>query len=221
MNSNHRVSWQAWGLLLPLLLSAFACTAETGSSHNLFILKGLDNDWTFVGRANLATREGLSDTFFGYVDANLRYDLNDNWSVEAGYRQAWLDIASEWREEYRPMFGLIWRGKWGSWKFTNRHRLELRYFEGNAEDLQRYRNETIWTSPRSYTDLNLTPYINEEFFYDLTDDEFTVNWLTFGVSKKLADGFKWKLGYRLQSQLFNDEWTDRHVLVTGISYIDL
>ena len=191
--------------------------AETGSSHNLFYLKQLNKKSFFVGRANLATRDGISDTFFGYVDANYRYKLAKPWSIEMGYRHAFLKLANQWREEYRPMLGLYWRSKLGEGKFSNRHRIEWRYFEGNAKDRVRYRNESVWTSLHTLTDYQLTPFIEEEFFYDITDSKLTTNWLTFGISKYWTKGIKWKLGYRLQSQRFNGKWENRHVLVTGIS----
>lgn len=115
------------------------------------------------------------------------------------------------------MLGLIWRGKLAEGKFSNRHRLEWRYFEGNAKDRIRYRNESVWTSLHTITDYQLTPFIEEEFFYDMTDSVLNINWLTFGISKYWSKNVKWKLGYRLQSQKTNGEWENRHVLVTGIS----
>ena len=197
-----------------------ASGAETGTSHNLFILNRLGERSFLVGRANLVTRDGLSDTFFGYADINYRYNLDEHWAVEAGYRQAYLELDSGWREEYRPMFALYWRGKLGNGRFSNRNRIELRYFEGNAKDRVRYRNESVWTSLNKVTDLQLTPFVEEEFFYDITDSELNMNWLTVGISKFWRPGVKWKLGYRLQSQKFNDSWSNRHVLVTGISFLD-
>lgn len=205
------------------MIAAMACftpaqATETGSSHNLFMLNQLDARSFFVGRANLATREGFSEIFFGYVDVNYRYSLSGPWSVEVGYRQASLKLGNVWRQEYRPMFSLYWRDKLGSGKFSNRSRIELRYFEGNAKDRVRYRNESVWTSVNKITDYELTPFVEEEFFYDLTDNELNTNWLTFGISKFWTKGAKWKLGYRLQSQKFSGEWQHRHVLVTGLSF---
>jgi len=208
-------------LIAAMFIASKSHAAETGSSHNLFYLNKLNNDAFFVGRANLVTRDGFSDTFFGYVDANYRHTLTDPWSIEVGYRHAFLELGNDWREEYRPMLSLYWRGKLFKGKFSNRQRLEWRYFEGNAQDRVRYRNESVWTSQHTITDYQLTPFIEEEFFYDITDSELNTNWLTFGISKfwtkSKKGGIKWKLGYRLQSQKFNGDWENRHVLVTGIS----
>lgn len=212
-------SFRPFFALLTVASLTSAQATDTGSSHNLFILEQLDDRSFFVGRANLVTREGFSDTFFGYIDANYRYTLGEPWAVEVGYRHAWLELGDEWRQEYRPMFALYWRDKLAGGKFSNRNRIELRYFEGNTRDRVRYRNESVWTSLHTITDYKLTPFIEEEFFYDLTDSVFNGNWLTFGISKFWTKNVKWKLGYRLQSQKFNGEWDHRHVLVTGISVI--
>jgi len=204
-----------------IFLPSTAPTAETGSSHNLFYINKLSDKSFFVGRANLVTRDGFSDTFFGYVDGNYRYALTGPWSFEVGYRHAFLELSHGWREEYRPMLSLNWRGKLGGGKFSNRHRIEWRYFEGNAKDRIRYRNESVWTSSHTITDYQLTPFIEEEFFYDITDSELNINWVTLGISKfwtkKQQRRIKWKLAYRLQSQKFNSQWKNRHMLVTGIS----
>ena len=202
---------------LTSLLSTTVHAAETGSSHNLFVVNKLDDESAFVFRTNFVTREGFSDVFFGYIDGNYRKKLTGPWSVEAGYRHAFLKLGDHWREEYRPMLSLYWRDKlWGG-NFSNRHRLEFRYFEGDAQDRVRYRNESVWRSRKTITDYHLTPYIEEEFFYDITGNELNVNWITLGLSKSWGKGKKWKLGYRLQSQKFNGEWENRHLLVTGIS----
>jgi len=197
----------------------FVC-ADTGTSHNFFYLNKLDSQKYFIGRANLATRDGFNDLFFGYIDASIGFRLGPKWSFEVGYRHAYLELISEWRQEYRPHVNLVYRGKMGKWDFRNRQRLEFRYFEGDSDDHVRYRNESVWTSPNKVSGFELTPYLSEEFFYEFTDNDFNVNWLTMGVSRSFAKNKKWKIGYRLQSQKIAGEWNNRHVLVTGISILN-
>ena len=66
MYSSHRTRL-LFILFTATILSTPARAAETGSSHNLFYLDKLNDKSFFVGRANLVTRDGFSDTFFGYV----------------------------------------------------------------------------------------------------------------------------------------------------------
>ena len=219
LSARLHISIHAFVFLISSICMTAVHATETGSSHNLFILNQLGNNAFFIGRANLVTREGFSDTFFGYVDGNYRHKLTSNWAIEAGYRHAFLKLGNQWREEYRPMLSLYWWGTLGEGKLSNRHRIEWRSFEGNTKDRKRYRNESVWTSLNTITDFKLTPFIEEEFFYDITNSEFNTNWITLGISKYWKKGIKIKSGYRLQSQKSNDEWENRHMLVTGISFI--
>ncbi len=167
----------------------------------------------------MATRNGL-DLFFGYIDANIGFKLNKNWSSEIGYRHAALELSSGWREEYRPHLNLAYRGQFKDWAIRNRHRVELRFFEGNSNDHIRYRNETVLSALNTYTQLKLTPFVSEELFFEFTDSHLNVNWLTLGVSHAVSKNQKLKLGYRWQAQKFSGDWSHRHVLVLGYSVIN-
>lgn len=191
---------------------------DTGSSHNLFLIDRLDEDSFFVGRANLVTRDGFSDAFFGYIDGNYRRNLDEHWALEVGYRHAMLELPGGWREESRPMLALYWRDEVAGGRFSNRNRLEFRHFEGNAKDRIRYRNESVWRSNGTVTRYKLKPFVEEEIFIDLTDDKLNENWLTLGVSSHWTKQIKWKLGYRLQSRRPGEQWLNRHMLVTGVSF---
>lgn len=116
------------------------------------------------------------------------------------------------------MFGAIWKDTFKNWRFYNRSRIELRYFEGNANDRIRLRNESSWTSRHKVTSAKLMPYIEQEFFFEPSENGYNQNWLTFGISRFFTKTLKWKLGYRLQSLKFDSDWQNRHLLVTGISY---
>lgn len=209
-------------LILALLLwfSSVTQAADTGSSSNFFYLKKLDETRQFVSRSSIATRDGFEDTFFGYIDAGLRWKTSAQWYLETAYRQAWLNLPGGSRREYRPMLDLGYRTNFEEWQFINRSRLELRYFEGDAEDRIRYRNESIWNGSRGTMPGDQTPYISQEFFYDITDSEFNENWLTLGISGSISKSVNWKLGYRLQSRKPGDDWENRHLLVVGISLLD-
>lgn len=201
-------------------LAAMPSRAEidTGSAHNLIFKVPLDDQWYLSSRNLLTTREGFDDLFFGYLDLNLGYDLGDGWAVEGGYRHAWLEIGDDWRDEYRPSAILIYRTKLGDWSFANRHRLEYRIFESGsgAPERVRYRNETRLVAPWEFGPLNAKFFVEEEFFYEFTEDQFNFNWVTTGFRWELCDGVVAKLGYRWQASKFNDEWSHRHQLVTGV-----
>ena len=211
------------GFVVLGLLPAILCRAETdtGSAHNLIFKYPLKNEWYLSSRNLLTTRDGFNDMFFGYLDLNLGYDLGDGWAVEGGYRHAWFEIVDDWRDEYRPSALLSYRTKLGDWSFSNRHRLEYRTFESGtlARERIRYRNETRLIAPWEFRALgNAKFFVEEEFFYEFTDDGFNFNWFTYGLRWKLRDGVIAKLGHRWQAFKFGDEWNHRHQLVTGLLF---
>lgn len=210
--------------ILILLLAALSPTiiahaeTDTGSAHNLILKYPLGDKWYLSSRNLLTTRDGFNDRFFGYLDLNLGYKLGNGWSAEAGYRQAWLEIGNDWRDEYRPTAILNYRTKLGDWIFSNRHRLEYRIFESGspASDRFRYRNETRLIAPWDLGELKAKFFVEEEFFYEFTDAGFNFNWFTYGLRWKLRDGVIVKLGHRWQAFKFGDQWNHRHQLVTGL-----
>ena len=190
---------------------------ETGTSNNLFYLKKLENDTFLASRSNLATRDGFSDLFFGYVDLTYGRKLNEQWSIDAGYRHARLELPGRWRDEYRPLINLRYGVQGENWKGWNRNRIEFRYFDDDSDDRIRYRNETLIVSRSRFTRLEFSPYLSQEFFYEFTDDKYNENWLTVGMEKSLTGRKKLKLGYRWQARKVQGDWTSRHLLVTGLS----
>lgn len=190
--------------------------ADTGSSTNLYVRKALADGWFVASRGNVATRAGFGDAFFGYLDLTLGRRLGRNWSVDAGYRHARLELPGRWRDEFRPLVNLTFRDRIDAWTLSNRSRLEFRFFEGNARDRLRYRNETRVILPRHLSPSPLRLYVEEEFFYELDGAGLNTNWLTAGVRYPLGEGLTFKLGYRWQAQRSGSEWQHRHVLVTGL-----
>lgn len=206
--------------LLALLVSVswghVIAEVDTGSAHNFIFKIPLEEDWYLMSRNLMVTRDGFEDLFFGYLDLNVGRSLGDGWTAELGYRHAWLEIG-DWRDEYRPSAILGYRTKLGDWSVSNRHRLEYRLFEnGRAPERFRYRNETRVIAPWEFGPLAMKPFVEEEFFYEFTDDGFNFNWLTTGFRWQIRDGVVAKLGYRWQAQKFGGEWSHRHQLVTGI-----
>lgn len=213
------------GYWLPVITLALISTVavpvcgETGSNNTASYRRVLDDKRYVITRTNLVTRDGLRDPYFGFVDANIGYHLSDRWTVSAGYRHAMLELPTGLRQEYRPQLDVIYKGAWSKWRFQNRARLDFRFFEGRADNHVRLRNLSIWTAPVKLLDDQLTPYLSNEFFYEFTENNFNLNWLTFGVRYAVSKSVKITAGYRWQAQKSNDDWSSSNILVTEISFI--
>lgn len=209
-----------FAVILLLLLTAEPAWPETGSNSSAIYRFNFEDGRYFIGRVNMVTRDGFSDPFFGFIDANIGHRLNDAWSFSAGYRHAYLELNSGARQEYRPQLDLEYQRETASGKFHNRARLEFRYFEGSADDHRRFRNQLVWTAPFKLFDPRIRPYISEEFFYQFTDSGFNLNWLTLGLRYSLAKNVKLSIGYRWQARKSAGDWSGDHLFVTGISVVN-
>ncbi len=201
-----------------ILLSGMAWTAprDSGSSLNLLVKAGLSEDWFVISRSNLASRNNHEEFFFGYTGAALGYQVNDAWSVRAGYRHAWIQPQDDWLEEDRLFAEVYFADRFDGLRLTNRARVEFRFFDYRDDDI-RLRNEITLEAPWSLTRLDLRPYLEEELFYGTNAGRFEANWLGGGLAWRPAKGVKFKVGYRWNRFRVGDDWRNRDVLVVGLN----
>jgi len=207
--------------LISLILMAFsyqaiADTRDSGVSLNLLLKSRINDDWFLLSRSNLASRNDNSDFFFGYTGASLGYQLDDTWSLRLGFRYAAIRPQNDWLEEKRPFVETYASKKFEAAKLTSRSRIEWRMFNHRENDT-RLRQEFTLEANKSFTDLNLTPYLEEEIFYSTNDRQVETNWLGGGLAWRPAKGMKVKLGYRWNHFRIGDNWNDRDVLVLGLN----
>jgi len=203
-----------------LILATSVTPAEendAGTSQNLIIRYSLNDDWYLSSINNLATQGGVDRYAISYVDGSLGRRIGKHWSIDAGYRRAWINIGDDTRDEHRPLLNLSRRDFIHGWFILNRSRLELRLFEDpQLNDRFRFRHHFLAVSPWELPVLKGRWFIEEEFFYEFTSNNFNMNWLTTGFRLPVTEEIDFKLGYRWQTMKFNDNWQSRHVLVTGL-----
>lgn len=205
--------------LLCLVLAPAAAAGEhdSGTSQNLLMRYKLDDNWFFSSINNFATRGGGGEFAIGYVDLTFGRELGGGFSVDAGYRRAWINIGGS-RDEHRPLLNLKWRGQVDDWFLLARARLEFRTFPAQFLDNRlRFRNHLLAVSPWRPGPLPARWFIEHEGFYEFNGNGYNMNWLTTGFRVPLADGVTLKLGYRWQSMRRGGDWRHRHVLVSGLN----
>ena len=198
------------------LLPSIWAASDSGASYNLLLKHSLNEEWFLISRSNMASRFHYDDNSFGYTGIGLAYNLNENWSLRAGYRHAWIRPGDEWLEENRPYLEGYYAKRWKGFRVTNRSRFEFRFFDDRDDDI-RFRNEIVVEAPWEFTSLKLKPYLEEEFFYGFDQSQFQANWLGGGVSWRPIDGLKLKLGYRWVHQRIGANWRNRNLIVTGVN----
>lgn len=203
--------------VLSASLPSLKAASDAGASYNLLLKHSINEDWFIISRSNMASRFDYEDNFFGYTGIGLGYNLNDQWSVRAGYRHAWIRPGDDWLEENRPYVEAYYAKKINGFRVTNRSRVEFRFFDYREDDV-RLRNEIVIEAPWEFTSLKLKPYVEEEVFYGFNGSHVEANWLGGGLSWRPMKGVKLKLGYRWVRQRIGDRWINRNVIVTGVNW---
>ena len=201
---------------LIVLATDLRAERDTGGSHNLLLKAPINEDWFLISRSNLATRDDFSQLFLGFAGGGLGYQLTDIWSIRLGYRHVWFRPQSDWLEEDRLFLEAYYADSFEEFRLTSRSRFEYRFLD-YREDYLRFRNEFVIESATPLGDTDFRPYLEEEFFYNVRDNELEANWLGAGLAWRPSDGLKLKLGYRWNYFRVGDEWRSRDVLVTGVN----
>ena len=155
--------------------------------------------------------DNISELYYTHTDGGLTYGVNDNLDLGINYRQVFVKIKGEWKEEYRPHANatLKWVGQ--DLKFSDRSRLEFRMPEGE-DDRWRYRNKLSVKFPWKWTDLDIQPYVADEVFIDFDGEKLNRNRLYAGFQMKLIEHLKADIFYLWQASEKSDKWTSYNVI---------
>ncbi len=93
----------------------------------------------------------------------------------------------------------------------------LRYQYNFDKELTVWRNSTRLARPFKIKSFELTPFVEDEVFYDTKLDEFNENWASVGVSLVLNKHANISIAYLLDTKKNGKDWAYANVLVTSFS----
>jgi hypothetical protein len=128
------------------------------------------------------------------------------------------DSEGKFRQENRPHLNITFRGNLFDFDTSNRVRLEYRNREKKT-DLFRLRNKTTVKFPFTFTSLNLRPYIAEEVFINLGEDNVNQNRLSTGFSCKPAKNIEASVYYMWKTSKISGGWEDTNVIGAGLKFL--
>jgi hypothetical protein len=177
----------------------------------------IDKDWKFTFKEEFRLKESGGHLYRHHSEVGLVYKSLADW-IDLGfnYKQVFeKDSEGKWRQENRPNLNVTLKGKLFSFDLSDRSRLEYRDRE-DKEDVWRYTNKVTVKLPFEFTELKLKPYLADEVFITLNDDNIDRNRLYAGVSFGLAENIKGDVYYLWQSDRSRGSWTDINVLGTAL-----
>ena len=179
----------------------------------------IDKDWKFIFQEEFRLGESGGHLYYHHSEVGFVYKSFADW-VDLGlnYRQVFeKDSKGEWKQENQPNLNVTLKSKLFGLDVSDRSRLEYRDRE-DKEDVWRYRNKFTVKLPFELTALKLQPYVADEVFITLNDDNVNKNRLYGGVSFKLTKNLKSDVYYLWESSRSSGSWTDINVLGTALKF---
>ncbi|PIP20269.1 MAG: hypothetical protein COX40_05695 [Candidatus Omnitrophica bacterium CG23_combo_of_CG06-09_8_20_14_all_40_11] len=93
----------------------------------------------------------------------------------------------------------------------------LRYQYNFDKALTFWRNSMRLTKAFKVGKIELSPFIEDETFYDTKQDKFNENWASAGISLALNKHLNIGVSYLLDTKKKGDDWSYANVLVTSMS----
>lgn len=180
----------------------------------------INEDWKGSFNEEFRLGDDVGELYYHHSDLGFVYKGLGDW-IDLGfnYRQVFerADSASEWKQENRPHLNVTLKGKLWDLGVSNRFRFEFRDRE-DSEDHWRYRNKFTVKLPVELTELKLKPYVANEVFIPLNDDNITANRVYAGVSLEVLENMTGEVFYLWQSSRSDGDWKDINVLGTGLKF---
>jgi hypothetical protein len=180
----------------------------------------INKDFTFTAAEEFRAGRHNGNPYLHNIDLGLVYkglaggpDIGLNFKKE--YEK---DSTGKFRQENRPHVNITFKGKAFDFDTSNRVRLEYRNRE-NKEDLFRLRNQATVKFPFSFTKLNLQPYIAEEVFINLGENNINQNRLSAGFSSKLSKNVNVGVYYLWKTSKITGGWRDTNVIGTQFKFL--
>lgn len=180
----------------------------------------ISQDWGCSFEEEFRFGDDAGEFYYHHSDLGFVYKGFADW-VDLGfnYRQVFerTDSEGEWTQENRPHLNVTLKGQLFGLNVSDRSRFEYRDRE-DKNDLWRYRNKVTVKFPLELTELKLKPYLADEVFVPLNDDNITKNRVYAGVTFRVLENMTGEVFYLWQSSRSSGDWNDTNVLGTRLKF---
>ena len=180
----------------------------------------INKDWGCSFEEEFRFGDDAGELYYQHSDLGFVYKGFAEW-IDLGfnYRQVFerTDSEGEWKQENRPHLNVTLKGQLFGFNVSDRSRFEYRDRE-DKNDLWRYRNKVTAKFPLELTELKLKPYLADEVFVPLNDDNITKNRVYAGVSFRVLENMTGEVFYLWQSSRSSGDWNDINVLGTRLKF---
>jgi len=224
-NTGHRLCSHP-GLL------ALVALAALGAPTAVYALDEGDFDYWAKASFVIPIKEDWQFKFaqkFGFTDEARRLDhqMQDYGVVYSGLAD-WLDLdftikqkackeGDDWDRETRPLLNVTIKSTLFGCSLSNRSRIAYRDFEDD-DDVWWFRHKIAVKPPVTFTPLEIQPYVAEEIFIQLDDEDFNGNRVYGGLYIPLHEQIRLELFYAWHLSEEEDSWHDTNILGSYIRF---
>ena len=180
----------------------------------------INKDWGCSFEEEFRFGDDAGEFYYHHSDLGFVYKGFADW-IDLGfnYRQVFerTDSEGEWKQENRPHLNVTLKGQLFGLNVSDRSRFEFRDVE-DYEDHWRYRNKFTAKFPLELTELKLKPYVADEVFIPLDDDNITQNRVYAGVSFEVLENVTGEVFYVWLTGRTAEGWKDINVLGTRLKF---
>ncbi len=183
-------------------------SAEIDLKKDYFILTDIDY------------RNNKERLFRRHYDAGIGKKFGDNFDIAVKYRQIYLQENGHWfLNEERPQIQAVKKFKIENFVLETRFRHDFRILKNDAKNSNRSRFR-FRIVPEKYF-LHLKPFISNEFYYDIENENFSQNRFETGVFFKKFLYFTSSIAFRNDSSKIDEQgywnsWESDQILILRI-----
>jgi len=160
--------------------------------------------------------DNMTTLYYQHTDFGFSYKVLPWLSTGVNYRNIY-EVKHNWMHEKRPQFNLAFTYKIANVKLKDRSRLEYR-IRSKKDSVFRYRNAFTISYKIKFTAFSLSPYLADEIFYDIDENELNRNRIYAGFSISLYKHFSIRLSYVRQADKKNNIWYNKNAMALNLGY---
>lgn len=218
-----KVSGQVLSITLTTILVSGVCLGFEDEGFQWWSTVGgsfdVAKDWKGMFEQQLRMGDDGGNFYHEHTDVGFVYSGIGKWiDLGANFRYvSEKDNENNWMQENRPHLNVTFKGYIFGLSVSDRNRVEFRDRE-EADDVWRYRNKLTVKFPFELTALKLKPYVADEIFITLNDDNVARNRLYLGVVFGLTEWLDADIFFMWQASRSGEEWKDIKVLGTALKF---
>ena len=148
--------------------------------------------------------------YYRHVEFGATIPLGKTWSTSLQYRNVYTKNGSFWILEKRPKALIQKTFKSNNLKWAVRSLQEYRIRKGRDDALR----NRVRVMAKSNMDWNgLTPFMGNEFFYDMEKNEYNKNWFVIGFDLSKKNKIAPTIYYKHIADYIDENWVSTYTMV--------